>query len=164
MFLDAELFKSPRFFQTGFFDYRPHFKDKSNTRYLQQESCHAPAIHKSWPRGLLRRLKDLCSSPHYYRAAIKVFRARLLSDFIATPVQPHRSLQKVADAAHREFWITLPYHPDLYRIGVSKSFALIADRWKGILCSALQGDFSIGIAWSLSFPSISNFLRGQFKI
>ena len=160
--LVAEVFKSRSFVHSGVFSYRPHFKDKSQTRYLHDSSCHPPYVHKSWPRRMCSRLQSLSSSKLLYNKVISEFQDRLAADFIV--LQKHDLIARRRDRRQRDVggtkcWVIIPFNPS-YR-GLSSTVRDVALKWSQHVHCKLP-ELSCAVSWSLSRRNISTFFRQNF--
>ena len=77
-FLDTNIYKGKRFYETGILDVSTHFKPTEKFQYTHFKSCHPPGVKKVFVKGEAIRLLRTNSNANEFRTQINNFKKRLL--------------------------------------------------------------------------------------
>lgn len=94
VFLDVELYKGPRFAQSGIWDFKLFQKPQNKYLYLTPSSHHPPHVFKAWITAEVNRYRLLNSEQSNFNSICTEFKQRLLDrgyseNFIRTQFNQH---------------------------------------------------------------------------
>ena len=160
-FLDVQL-RIVRTDSTASLHYCPFTKPTSHALPLSVTSSHTPAVHLSWPRAELRRLRSLCDSSttfevHRRRFIDKLIRAnfpKVITDDLELPPtrNPKAEHSTLPVSGRQRLWLVLPFHPIWSRANLTRACDDITLNYQHhqLLCvgtSQWIQPITVGIAW-----------------
>ena len=160
--LDVTVFKGVRFRARSVLDVKPYKKDSSRKVPLAPSSAHPRAVHESWPKAEVYRLRARSGSAAIFAEA----KSELLTSFShhgllesvvarASAIEYHRPPPKnpATQGVTKTFWLKLPYSPILWMSSLQGVLKGVVERWAPFV-EGIRGPVEIRVAWCAGGPSL----------
>jgi hypothetical protein len=163
--LDAWIFKGIRYTNTKVLDHAPFTKPTARHVPLAPSSAHPKAVHVSWPRGELKRVRRLCIRKEQYA----VYSARMVRRWLHFFIQPpptgafSPSKPKPAKAENpvsRSLRLVLRYHPAF--AGLGYSLENLCSTWRPVF-HGVGGERLSRLRIQVAYRAASRSLATQFR-
>lgn len=139
-------------------------KPSGQKRPLSSASGHPPRVLASWPLGEVLRLWRRSSMRDQFQQEKERFIRHLREHYLAKGIieaVKHFDPTTEKPKQHRKnnVWFTLPYHPTVYRLGLTSLADKLAEKWRGVI-----GDFGIALSWRGANPNVMALARQIFAV